>query len=529
MELYGFAASGYEGMVVAIEVDIRRGIPGMDIVGLPGSAIREARDRIRVAVRNSGLSFPRDRILINLSPADVPKAGTSYDLSIALAVLDASGQISPGVQSLRIMVLGELLLSGVVRPVPGVLPAVIAGLEEGIEIFLVPEENRAEGCAVGKGRVYGIGSLKEAIHLLTLIGEGKDAPQPMFGSRKPMAIHPDYADLQGKALLKRVIEVSVTGRHSLLLFGPPGGGKTMAAVRIPSIAPPLSREESLEVTRVHSLAGVLPSGSSLMEERPFRAPHHGASLEGILGGGRNLSVGEISLAHTGTLFLDEAPEFGRRILQGLREPLEEGMVRVVRAGKREMFPADVHLVLAMNSCPCGNLGKEKAVCLCSEMEIDRYWRRLGGALMDRIDMRFPVSPRNEECVPWDNRTSKEMKEEVRRATEYQTKRNEVFGLRFNNRLSFVQAQRICRMEGETERFFWETGRTLGLSGRGLVSVLRIARTIADLGTRERIEKEDLLEAFQYRRYGEGDLYWPTGGAYPLTLERFALAEVDANG
>jgi len=510
VELFGFAAVGYEGRVVAVEVDIRRGIPGMDIVGLPGSAIREARDRIRVAIRNSGLIFPRDRILVNLAPADVPKVGTSYDLSIALAVLDASGQLSSTLPDLRIMVLGELLLSGIVRPVPGVLPAVIAGLEQGIELFLVAEENRAEGSAVGKGSVYGIGSLKEAVHLLTLLGEGKRMPQPMVVAQKPGTVHPDYADLQGKALLKRAIEVSVTGRHSLLLFGPPGGGKTMAALRIPSIVPPLLREESLEVTRVHSLAGVLPPGSGLMEERPFRAPHHGASLEGILGGGRNLSVGEISLAHAGTLFLDEAPEFGRRILQGLREPLEEGLVRVVRAGRRERFPADIHLVLAMNSCPCGNLGKDNAVCLCSEMEIDRYWRRLGGALMDRIDMRLPVSSMNDERFPSDDRDSMKMKDTVRRATEYQTKRNEEYGLRFNNRVSLVQAQKVCRMEGETELFFREAGRKLGLSGRGLVSVLRIARTIADLQVRERIVKEDLLEAFQYRRYGEGDLYWHGG-------------------
>ncbi|MCX7788865.1 MAG: YifB family Mg chelatase-like AAA ATPase [Spirochaetes bacterium] len=513
MELFGFTASGYEGMVVAIEVDIRRGIPGMDIVGLPGSAIREARDRIRVAIRNSGLTFPRDRILVNLAPADIPKVGTSYDLSIALAVLDASGQISPKMNSLKIMVLGELLLSGVVRPVPGVLPAVIAGLEEGIELFLVAEENRAEGCAVGKGTVYGIGSLKEAIHLLTLLGERKGVVQPSLQYNKKGKTYPDYEDLRGKALLKRAIEVSVTGRHSILLCGPPGGGKTMAAIRIPSIAPPLSREESLEVTRIHSLGGFLPSGSGLIDERPFRAPHHGASLEGILGGGRNLSVGEISLAHTGTLFLDEAPEFGRRILQALREPVEEGMVRLVRAGKRERFPADIHLVLAMNPCPCGSLGKERGVCLCSELEIDRYWRRLGGALLDRIDMRFPVSSIQDEPILNGDRGSREMKEEVQQATEYQLKRNSTLGVRFNNRLSLVQAQRVCRMEGETERFLLEVGRTLGLSGRGFVSVLRIARTIADLSLRDRIEKDDLLEAFQYRRYGEGSLYWPTSSGF----------------
>jgi magnesium chelatase family protein len=509
MEWYGFAVSGYEGTVVSIEVDIRRGIPGMDIVGLPGSAVREARDRMRVAVRNSGLEFPRDRILVNLAPADVPKIGTAYDLSIALAVLDADRQIIPEDSSKKVLVLGELLLSGAVRPVSGVLPAVLAGLKKSLSIFLVPEENYSEGCAVGKGDVYGISSLTEAVHILSLLVGGKTIPRPVPIVQKSKSTYPDYGDIVGKELLKRAMEVSVAGRHSLLLFGPPGSGKTMAAMRIPSILPPLCREEALETTRIHSLAGILPAGGGLVEERPFRAPHHGASLEGVLGGGRFPAPGEISLAHNGTLFLDEASEFSRRILQGLREPLEEGSVTLVRAGRRERFPADFHLVLATNPCPCGNLGKEKGVCLCSDEEIYRYWRRLGGALMDRIDMRIPVHPAGdaEFSFTGERRTSRDMSLAVREATEIQHHRYEETGVRFNSRLSYLNALKVCRIDSEIETVFLETGKMLGLSSRGLVSVLRIARTVADLERKKKIEKEHLFEAFQYRRYGDADLFW----------------------
>ncbi|MFQ3621604.1 MAG: YifB family Mg chelatase-like AAA ATPase [Spirochaetales bacterium] len=508
MEVFGFSATSYQGTVVAVEVDIRRGIPGMDIVGLPGSAVREARDRIRVAVRNSGLNFPRDRILVNLSPADVPKTGTAYDLSIALAILENSGQIIPPPPTVSIMVLGELNLSGTVRPVPGVLPAVLSGLAQGIKVFLVAEGNQAEGCAAGAGKVFGINNLKQAVHVLSLLGEGKANPTTPIVRKKEGNSYPDFSDIAGKALLKRSIEVSVAGRHSLLLYGPPGGGKTMVSWRIPSIFPPLSREESLEVTRLHSLAGLLPPGSGLLEERPFRAPHHGASLEGLLGGGRSLSVGEISLAHGGTLFLDEAPEFGRRILQGLREPLEEGSVRLVRAGKRESFPADFHLVLAMNACPCGNLGKEQGLCLCSENEIERYWRRLGGALMDRIDMRIAVPAREEEGLWEQTGGSKDLRERIFKAYEIQIQRNKEIGGRFNNRLSFVQLRKVCLMEGDVETLYIQAGKALNCSARGMISVLRISRTIGDLAGQKKIQQTAILEAFQYRRYGDGPLYWP---------------------
>ena len=507
MAWFSFASVGYEGRLVTVEVDIRNGIPGMDIVGLPGSAVRESRERIRVAVRNSGLKFPRDRILVNLAPADLPKAGAVYDLPIALAVLGAAGEF-PLTGGRDFLVLGELLLSGEVRPVSGVLPAVAAAVARGITLFLIPRNNLREGRSLGLGSVYGISSLKEAVHILTRLEEGEMKPGPFVETPPPRTFVGDYRDLRGREQLKRALEVAVAGRHNLLLFGPPGGGKTMAAMRIPSILPPPDREESLAITRIHSLAGLLPDGSDLLTERPFRAPHHSASMEGIVGGGKYLAPGEISLAHCGTLLLDEAPEFSRPILQSLREPLEAGRVAVVRAGLRSWYPSEFQLVLTANPCSCGNLGKDDGVCLCGREDIHRYWRRLGGALLDRLDIRFPVQSSGRiDLVIEGEETSERMRQRVMRAYEIQRTRYRDLEFCWNGRIPPSRLGTFCKLSEDLSDILAKAAMKLHLSLRAYSSVLKVARTVADLDGSGIIQKAHLLEALQYRRYGDGDFFW----------------------
>lgn len=492
--------SGIDGYIVTVEVDISNGLPAFDIVGLPDASVKESKERVRAAIKNSGYVCPTKRITVNLAPADRKKEGPSYDLPITVAIMLASEQIDKGSVD-GCAFLGELSLDGELRGVNGVLPMVIHAKESGIKTVFLPLSNAAEASVVTGIDVIGIKTLKDLVNHLN--GNEKTEPtvadiDRIFAEGVSNAL--DFADVKGQKSVKRAVEVAVAGGHNILMIGSPGSGKSMIAQRIPSILPPMTFEEALETTKIHSVAGVLEPDTSLVTTRPFRSPHHTISSVGLVGGGTIPRPGEISLAHNGVLFLDELPEFQRPALEVMRQPLEDGKVNISRINSSCTYPSNVLLVASMNPCKCGYYGDPNKECTCTPLQKRKYMSKISGPLLDRIDLHVEVPSVTFGALSSDAKeeTSESIKARIEKARKIQLERYKDEGIFTNSQLSASQIRKYCRLTPKLREVLRTAFDSLGLSARAHDRILKVARTIADLNGEADITLECLAEAIQYR-------------------------------
>lgn len=489
---------GLKSYIIDIEMDISAGLPRFDIVGLPDASVSESRDRVRSAIRNSEYRYTDRRITVNLAPADIKKVGPVYDLPIAVAMLIATKQIDCEADGMAFI--GELSLDGHIRKVNGALPMVICAQENGIKEVFVPLENAAEASVVKGITVYAANELRDVIDHLTGRKALKACKSEDYADSIDTTPYLDFSDVKGQFLVKRALEIAAAGGHNTLMIGPPGSGKSMLAKRIPSILPDMTFEESLETTNIYSIAGALPTGTSLITRRPFRSPHHTVSTAGLSGGGHIPHPGEFSLAHNGVLFLDELPEFPRPAMEAMRQPIEDGTITISRVSGSLTYPCEIMLVCAMNPCPCGYFGHPTKKCTCPPGAPAKYLSKVSGPLLDRLDIHVEVPQVEFKKLSDDEKgeSSAEIRKRVNAARLIQQKRFEGTAIKCNAKMTPAMTREFCVLDEQEKKFLEESFERLGLSARAYDKILRISRTIADLDGSEKIEMFHLQEAVQYR-------------------------------